>query len=64
MSTGEPIRIELTTDQQQQIKEFSGQEISALQFEAHELEQRIAPVTMSEITITKHIDVASPKLAL
>ena len=38
------IRIELTDEQKQQIKQASGEEVSALEFSRDELEQRIAPV--------------------
>ena len=37
------IRIELTTDQKRQIKEALGEDVSALELPAQELEQRIAP---------------------
>jgi len=44
MENQEPrIRIELTDEQQKQIKEASGREIASLEFTAQELEQRIAP---------------------
>ena len=38
------IRIQLTDEQKQQIKEASGEEITAIEFTAQELEDRIAPV--------------------
>lgn len=38
------IRIELTDLQKKQIKEESGQEVEALEFDRHELETRIAPL--------------------
>lgn len=38
------IRIELTNEQRQQIKAQSGEDVSALEFTAQELEQRIAPL--------------------
>lgn len=59
MNKGERIHIDLTTEQQQQIKDASGQEIVALELNAEELEQRIAP---SEIVIMKPTDIASSKL--
>jgi hypothetical protein len=37
------IRVELTTEQKQQIKDASGEEVSVLEFTAQELEERIAP---------------------
>lgn len=37
------IRIQLTDDQKKQIKEASGEEITAIEFTAQELEDRIAP---------------------
>lgn len=38
------IRIELTAEQKRQIKEASGEDVSALEFTAAELEQRVAPL--------------------
>ena len=38
------IRIELTTEQQKQIKEASGEEVTVIEFTAQELEARIAPL--------------------
>ena len=40
------IRIELTTEQQKQIKAASGEDVTALEFTAQELEARIAPLTI------------------
>ena len=40
------IRIELTAEQKRQIKEASGEDISALEFTAEQLEQRIAPMVL------------------
>jgi len=37
------IRIELTEDQKQKIKQASGEEISVIEFTMQELEERIAP---------------------
>lgn len=65
MSKRDSIRIELTSDQQQQIKAFSGHEIAALELDGQELEQRIAPTSapsLSEIVISKPTDVATPNL--
>jgi hypothetical protein len=41
------IRIELTEDQVRHIKEASGQSVSALEFSVQELEDRIAPTSLS-----------------
>ena len=38
------IRIELTEEQKRQIKEASGEDVTALEFTAEELEERIAPL--------------------
>jgi len=38
------IRIELTDEQKKQIKKASGEDVSALEFTAKELEERIAPM--------------------
>ena len=53
------IHIDLTSEQRQQIKDFSGQDVPALELNAEELEQRIAP---AEFVITKHVDPSSPVL--
>jgi hypothetical protein len=42
-----PIRIELTDEQKEQIKQASGKTVSTLEFTVAELEQRIAPVSLS-----------------
>ncbi len=48
MKKDEPrIRIELTTEQKKQIKDVSGEDVSALEVTPQELEQRIAPMTMN-----------------
>lgn len=44
MEKKETIRIELTDEQKQQIKDASGQDVQALEITAQELEQRIAPI--------------------
>ena len=46
MEKDERIRIELTEEQKEQIKEVVGQDVKALDFSAKELEQRIAPVVI------------------
>ena len=38
------IRIELTPEQRKKIKEASGEDVTALEFTAQELESRIAPM--------------------
>jgi len=60
MNNGERIHIDLTSEQQSQVKRLSGKDIVALEFDAGELEQRIAPVSLGDIVVTKHIDPASP----
>ena len=57
MNKGEQIHIDLTSEQQNQIKQASGKEIVALEFNAQELEQRIAP---SDFVIVHYVDKASP----
>lgn len=47
MTTQERIRIELTSEQSKLIKETSGHDIGALEFDAKELEKRIAPFCAS-----------------
>ena len=59
MNNGERIHIDLTAEQQSHIKRLSGKDIPALEFDALELEQRIAP---SELVVTKRADLASAKL--
>ena len=46
MEKKETIRIELTDEQKQQIKDASGQDVQALEITAQELEQRIAPIML------------------
>jgi hypothetical protein len=46
MERDERIRIELTDEQKEQIKEIVGQEVKALDFSAKELEERIAPIVV------------------
>jgi hypothetical protein len=49
MKQDEPrIRIELTNEQKQQIKAVSGEEVTALEFTAQELEERVAPLKFSK----------------
>ena len=61
MTKRDSIRIELTSDQQHRIRCFSGHEITALELDAQELEQRIAPASgpvLSDISIQKIVDKA------
>ncbi len=46
MEKKETIRIELTDEQKQQIKDASGQDVQALEITSQELEQRIAPIML------------------
>src|SRR5689334_12797810 len=67
MNNGERIHIDLTSEQQSQIKRLSGKDIAALEFDAEELEQRIAPTTtgrvaLQDISITKVVDTSSKLL--
>lgn len=39
-----PVRIELTEEQRKQVRETTGKDASTLEFTAHELEERIAPM--------------------
>jgi len=48
MKKDERIRIELTAEQKKQIKDASGEEVSALEFSGQELEERIAPMIKSK----------------
>jgi hypothetical protein len=58
------IRIDLTPEQQRQLKEPAGHDVSALEFSIEELEQRIAPssVSFGDITVMKPTDIGSAKL--
>lgn len=38
-----PIRIELTDEQKEQIRNVTGKEAAAIEFSAEELEERVAP---------------------
>ncbi|HEY2853847.1 MAG TPA: hypothetical protein VGJ18_13425 [Gemmatimonadaceae bacterium] len=59
MST-EPIRIDLTNEQQEQVRRDSGHAIEAIELQVQELESRIAPsepvvylkIVMKDATIT------------
>lgn len=44
MEKKDRVRIELTEEQKKQIKDASGEDVTALEFLPQELEQRIAPV--------------------
>lgn len=44
MEKKDRIRIELTDEQKKQIKEASGEDVSAIEFTVQELEQRITPL--------------------
>ena len=44
MEKKDRVRIELTDEQQSQVKEVVGQDVKALEFTAKELEERIAPL--------------------
>ena len=39
----QPIRIELTEEQKEQIREATGTDASAIEFTAEELEEKVAP---------------------
>jgi hypothetical protein len=56
------IRIELTPEQQSQLKEAGGRDVVAFEFTAEELEQRIVPSSFGEIVISKPIDSSSTQL--
>ncbi len=43
----EPVRITLTNDQKAQIRGQTGKDAEALEFSVEELEDRIAPLTMT-----------------
>ncbi|HKW48665.1 MAG TPA: hypothetical protein VJN70_14550 [Gemmatimonadaceae bacterium] len=60
MTKRDSIRIDLTADQQQQIKDAFGGELSSLELDMRELEQRIAPVDMAPLYIQKFVDKSSP----
>ena len=45
------IRIDLTNEQTQQIKETSGKTVTALEFTVQELEDRIAPITFNYASV-------------
>jgi len=47
MEQKDRIRIELTEEQKKQIKDASGEDVTALELSPQELEQRIAPIIMS-----------------
>ena len=59
MSKEQHIRIELTPEQAQRIKETSGQEVSVLEFKVEELEQRVVPSLMLACVSGKHYPTAT-----
>ena len=61
MSSQRPsVRLRLTSDQRDQVRKATGRSAEAIELSIEELEERIAPVTMSDITITKSIGKATP----
>ena len=46
------LRLELTKEQQDQIKEASGQGIRAVELNVQELEQRVAPAIFLKLTMS------------
>ena len=44
MSKQDRVRFELTAEQKKQIKEASGEDVSAIEFTVQELEQRVTPL--------------------
>jgi len=59
MSTDQRIRIELTPEQKNQVKEASGKEIATIELGIDELEQRIAP---SDFHMTATVTKPTPSL--
>jgi len=57
MASGKRISLKLSPEQQQQIKQATGKNAGALELTVEELEERIAP-----LTITKLADKSSPLL--
>lgn len=51
MEKSERIRLELTPEQQKQVKDASGQAVTAIELRTEELEERIAPTSLSYGTI-------------
>jgi type VI protein secretion system component Hcp len=56
------IRIDLTPEQQSQLKRLAGRDVEVLEFSVDELEQRIAPgkVSFGDFTFTNPIDKSTP----
>lgn len=46
MSNEKRIKLELTPEQQNQVREVTGADASAIEFSVEELEERIAPVSL------------------
>jgi hypothetical protein len=60
MDTSTPkIRIELTEQQRQQIRDIAGTDVEAIEFDVVELEQRIAPSLFSACTKGSHYPTAT-----
>ncbi|HUG01878.1 MAG TPA: hypothetical protein VML95_08435 [Longimicrobiales bacterium] len=42
----QPVRIELTDEQRNKIRQQTGKDANAIEFSAEELEERVAPITL------------------
>ncbi|MEN8375744.1 MAG: hypothetical protein ABFS34_09870 [Gemmatimonadota bacterium] len=42
----EPVRIELTEEQRNKIRQATGKDANAIEFSAEELEERVAPIKL------------------
>ena len=55
-----PVKLELTPEQQKQIREATGKDASVIEFSVEELEERIAPTTAVELNAEKLEDRIAP----
>lgn len=57
MSTNEKssVRIELTEEQRKNLKEQTGADASAIEFDVEELEERIAPTTLGVVELEDRV---------
>ena len=56
MATGKRISLQLTAEQKAEVLRATGKNAEALELSVEELEDRIAPVSMTDIVITKTVD--------
>jgi hypothetical protein len=54
-----PIRIELTDEQKQQIREATGKDASAIELSAEELESRVSPMQLKSKVLANKFNISA-----